>query len=260
MEFRRYPFHKLVWIPVGRGALEFGSARLPLGKDELWFVPAGEEHRFVDNPSAPLTLVFACFADRIFQENLGLKLLYSDVQQRFELPFPAVHLHSYRRGSVRDTYKRMLLEQSRGGTQATALLHSGLIELMVHLIRAEPLNKTASISREQALDGTLDYIEDFFHTPIRIKDLAEMCGISTRRYSDLFKQRTGKTVLQYLSERRIAYAQQRLCQTGQIMYAAVAAGFSDITHFYRVFKRMTGMTPGEYLEKINHRAGDCEEE
>ena len=56
--------------------------------------------------------------------------------------------------------------------------------------------------------------------------------------------------MQYLSERRVAYAQERLRQTGQIMYAAVAAGFSDVTHFYRVFKRMTGMT----LEEISSDA------
>mgnify|MGYP002623818750 CR=1 FL=1 len=225
-----------------------------MGKDELLLIPAGDEHRLVDNPSAPLTLVIACFADRILEENQSLKLLIPEVKSRFDTPYPAVHLHSYRRGAVRDIYKRMLLEQSRGGPEAVAVLHAGILELMVHLLRGEPTNKATSLSREQALNGTLDYIEDYFHTPIRVKDLAEMCGISSRRYSDLFKQRTGKTVVQYLSERRVAYAQERLRQTGQIMYAAVAAGFSDVTHFYRVVKRMTGMTPGDYLEEISSDA------
>lgn len=249
MEFKRFAFHKVCWIPVGHGALEFGSSRLPLGKDELLYAPAAEEHRFVDNPSAPLTLVIAAFSEQVVEENKALRLLLPDLQKRFPLPYSIVQIHSYRRGAVRDTFKRMLLEQSRGGNEATAILHAGLIDLLVHLLRGEPSQKTASISREQALDGTLDYIENYFHTSIRVGDLAEMCGISSRRYSDLFKQRTGKTVVQYISERRVAYAQERLRQTGQIMYAALAAGFSDITHFYRVFKRLTKMTPGEYLEK-----------
>lgn len=249
MEFKRFDYHKLCWIPVGHGALEFGSSRLPLGKDELLFVPAGDEHRFVDNPTAPLTLVIASFSEQCVQENKALQLLLPELQNSFPSPYSIVQMHSYRRGAVRDIYKRMLLEQSRGGKEATAILHAGLIDLLVHLLRGEPVQKTASISREQALDGTLDYIENYFHTSIRVGDLAEMCGISSRRYSDLFKQRTGKTVVQYLSERRVAYAQERLRQTGQIMYAALAAGFSDVTHFYRVFKRMTNMTPGEYLEQ-----------
>ena len=128
------------------------------------------------------------------------------------------------------------------------MLHAGLLDLLVHFLRGDPTGKSAVPSREQAFEGSLEYIDDLFHTPIRVKDLADMCGISSRRYSDIFKQRTGKTVVQYLNEKRIAYAQERLRETGQIMYAAVAAGFSDATHFYRVFKRSTGVTPGQYVE------------
>lgn len=251
MEFRRFEYHKLCWIPVGRGALEYGSSRLPLGKDDLLFVPAGEEHRFVDIPSAPMTLVIAGFSQQVVNENRALQLLLPELKKKFPTLYPIVRLHSYGRGAVRDVFKRMLLEQSHCGPVHTAVLHSGLIDLLVHFIRGEPAQKTASISREQALDGTLAYIEHFFHTSISVKNLADMCGISSRRYSDLFKQRTGKTVVQYLSERRVAYAQERLRQTGQISYAALVSGFSDITHFYRVFKRMTHMTPGEYLERVS---------
>ena len=258
MELRRFDFHKLCWIPVGHGALEFGSSRLPLGKDELLLIPAGDQHRFVDNPTSPMTLLFAFFSEQVVRENKALQLILPELYNRFPPPYPIGQLHTYRRGAVRNIFKRLLLEQSRGDKEATAILHAGLIDLLVHLFRSEPDQKTASISREQALDGTLDYIEHFFHTSIRVKDLAEMCGISSRRYSDLFKQRTGKTVIQYLSERRVAYAQERLQQTGQIMYAAIAAGFSDVTHFYRVFKRMTNMTPGESLEQISSGKEDTD--
>jgi len=254
MDFRRFSHHKLCWIPVGRGALEFSTSRLPLGKDELLLIPAGDEHRFVDNPAAPLTLVFVFFSEQVVQESKALQLILPPLFERFQSPYPVVRMLNYKRRAVRDIFKRMLLEQSRGGCAGTALLHVGLVDLLVHLLRGDPASKTASVSRQQALDGTLEYIEDSFHTPIRVKDLAEMCGISSRRYSDLFKQRTGKTVVQFLSERRVAYAQERLRETGQIMYAAVAAGFSDVTHFYRVFKRMTGMTPGEYVEHLSRKS------
>ena len=249
MDMRRFEHHKLCWIPVGRGALEFPKSRLPLGKDELLLLPAGDVHRFVDNPSSPLTLVMALFSEQVVQQSIALRSIMPALRERFDSPYALVRTHSYRRGAVSNIFKRMLQEQSRGGAAATALLYAGLIDLLVHLLRDEPASKTASLSREQALEGTLEYIDDFLHTPIRVKDLADMCDISSRRYSDLFKQRTGKTVVQYLSERRIAYAQERLRETGQIMYAAVAAGFSDVTHFYRVFKRLTGMTPGEYIER-----------
>jgi AraC-like DNA-binding protein len=245
----RWPFHKLVWVPVGRGALEYGSSRLSLGRDVLLLAPAGEEHRFVDDHTAPLTLVMGFFSEQIVRESRPIGSLMPELRERFDSPFPLVKLNSYRRGAVRDAFKRMLLEQSRGGPGATTMLHAGLYELLVHLLRAEPLERPALPSREHALEGTLEYVEDFFHTAIRVKDLADMCGISSRRYSDLFKLRTGKTVVQYLNEKRIAFARERLRETGQIMYAAVAAGYSDVAHFYRVFKKMTGVTPGQYVEQ-----------
>ena len=248
MELKRFDHYKLCWIPVGRGSLEFPSSRLPLGKDELLLTPADDEHRFVDNPTSPFTLVMACFSPQVIQESQAIGSLLPAIQERFQTRYPVVRMHSYRRGAVRNIFKRMLLEQSRPEPASTALLHAGLIDLLAHLLRGEPARKTARISRDEALEGTLDYIEEYFHTPIRVKDLAEMCGISSRRYSDLFRERTGKTVVQYLSEHRINYAKERLRETGQITYAAVAAGFSDVTHFYRVFKRLTEMTPGEYLE------------
>ena len=256
MESRKFDFHKLCWIPVGRGSFEFGSSRLPVEKDGLLYIPPGSEHRFVDNPATPLTLVFAHFSEQLVQESKPLNMLMPELKNRYHSPHPFVQLNSYRRGAVRDTFKKMLVEQSREGDAATALLYSGLIDLLVYLLRGEPAHKTARLSREQLLDGTLDYIEEYFHTPIRVKDLAAMCDLSSRRYSDLFKQRTGKTIVKYIWERRMAYAQERLRETGQIKYAAIAAGYNDVTHFYRVFKRMTGMTPGEFVEKASAEKED----
>ncbi len=244
----RWPVHKLVWVPVGRGALELGASRLPLGRDILLLVPAGESHRFVDDHSAPLTLVMAFFSERVVGDSKPLQSLLPALWERTQLRVPIVTLNSYRRGAVRDAFRRMLLEQSRGGPGSVAMLHSGLFDLLVHLLRAEP-GKPTGPSRAEALEGTLEYVEDFFHTAIGVKDLADMCGISSRRYSDLFKARTGKTVVQYINEKRIEFAKERLRESGQITFAAVAAGFSDVTHFYRSFKKMTGLTPGQYVEQ-----------
>jgi AraC family L-rhamnose operon transcriptional activator RhaR len=248
MEPRQFEFYKLCWIPVGRGWIEFGHSRLPIERDGLLFIPAGTEHRFVDNPTAPLTLVFAHFSKQLVQESKAMHLLMPELNHRFNSPSPLIRLNSYRRGAVRDTFKKMLVEQSRGGNAATALLYAGLIDLLVCLLRSKSAKGTTSLSREQLLDGTLDYIEEYFHTPIRVKDLAAMCNLSSRRYSDLFKQRTGMTIVKYIWELRMNYAKEKLRETGQIKYAAIAAGYNDVTHFYRVFKRMTGMTPGEYID------------
>jgi AraC-like DNA-binding protein len=248
MPAERRPFHKIIWIPVGHGFLEYEQSRVSLSRDELLFLPAGQVHRFVDDHSAPMTLVMAYLSQQVIDQTPPLAAIMRQLMHKYNGPFGQVKLNLYRRGAVWGVFKRMLAEQSRDEPCATALLHAGLLDLLVHFLRSESAAKAATPSREQAFEGTLEYIDEAFHTPIRVKELSEICGISTRRYSDIFKRRTGKTVVQYLNDKRIHYAQERLRETGQIMYAAVAAGFSDATHFYRVFKRSTGLTPGQYLE------------
>ena len=247
----RRPFHKIVWVPVGHGAFEYDRSRICVGRDELLFAPAGQVHRFVDDPSAPMTLVMAYFSEAVVEKSPPLQAILQKLVATFPEPFPQVKLNMYRRGAVWNIFKKMLAEQSREEPSSTAMLYSGLLELLVHFLRAEPAGKAVTPSREQAFEDTLEYINEVFHTPIRVKELSEMCGISSRRYSDIFKRRTNKTVVQYLNDKRVRYAQERLRETGQIMYAAVAAGFSDATHFYRVFKRSTGLTPGQYLESCH---------
>jgi AraC-like DNA-binding protein len=243
-------FHKICWVAVGHGAFEHGQMKAPVGRDELLFIPQGLVHRFVDDHAAPMTLVMAYFSEEKVASQSSLAAVLPALRERFGGQIPLVKLNSYRRCGVRDIFKRMLAEQNRTDTASTATLHAGVLELLVHLLRAEPADKATAPSREQAVEGAMEYIDEMFQSPIRVKDLADMCGISSRRYSDLFKQRTGKTVIKYLNDKRIAYAQERLRESGQIMYAAIAAGFTQPTHFYRIFKKSTGMTPGQYLESF----------
>ena len=62
-----------------------------------------------------------------------------------------------------------------------------------------------------------------------------------------FREATGQTVVNYIARLRIQFAAQCLLATGDILDSALEAGFADLTHFYRVFKRQIGTTPKEFL-------------
>ena len=81
--------------------------------------------------------------------------------------------------------------------------------------------------------------------------MAERCDLSPRRFTALFKDQTGQTFSHYLNQLRVEYAQQRLQQTGHILYACYESGFNDPAYFYRVFKKHTGQTPGQYLSDLD---------
>lgn len=241
--------HKLVWAPLGRGHVECSDRVMALRRDSLFLIPAGFDCRLVDDATSPLTLLLAIFTPAVVQQSAPLAELLAMLPPPVDGQLSIGILNSYRREAVRSAFKRMLLEQSRGAIGAAAMLHVGLVELLIHLLRAEP-GRAELATRAESIAGTLEYLDDYFHTAIGVNDLAQMCGISGRRYSELFKRKTGKTVVQYLNEKRIAYAKERLVESKRIAFAAFAAGFGDVPHFYRVFKKVAGMTPGQYLEQV----------
>ena len=101
-----------------------------------------------------------------------------------------------------------------------------------------------------AVRGSIDYLDQHFYEAQRIEDMAERCYLSPRRFTALFKAQTGLTFSHYLNQLRVEYAQQRLQQTGHILYACYESGFNAPAYFYRVFKKHTGQTPGQYLSDL----------
>lgn len=87
---------------------------------------------------------------------------------------------------------------------------------------------------------------NFMHTGCLDK-AAELCGISRRRFNDIFRDRFSVTPNRYLINRRTEYA-KKLLRSKELGIEAVSrlCGFSDVYYFCRVFKQETGFTPGEY--------------
>ena len=74
--------------------------------------------------------------------------------------------------------------------------------------------------------------------------------IALRQLSARFRQETGMTLSEYVLHEKTEEA-KRLLRYSDRSAAAIGAflGFSSHGHFIRVFKKATGLTPGEYREK-----------
>ncbi|HBF28063.1 AraC family transcriptional regulator [Rhizobium sp.] len=79
---------------------------------------------------------------------------------------------------------------------------------------------------------------------LSIAELAQTCNLSTGVFLQAFRESMGKTPQQWLTQMRIEKAMQMML-TSNLTLKEVAAqcGFSDQSHFTRVFSRVTGATP-----------------
>ncbi|WP_121974081.1 AraC family transcriptional regulator [Acinetobacter stercoris] len=87
---------------------------------------------------------------------------------------------------------------------------------------------------------------------ISLETLSEKVGISRYAIIRLFKNNFGLTPHAYQLNQKINLARERLKSGQQILHVAYDLGFSDQSHFHRVFKSFTGVTPKQYQQRIVH--------
>lgn len=81
------------------------------------------------------------------------------------------------------------------------------------------------------------------------RSLAKHQNLSLGYLSAIFKRETGKTVSEYIREKRIDRAKYLLGTTNlQIGTVALHCGIIDVQYFSKIFKKQTGKTPKEYRE------------
>lgn len=90
----------------------------------------------------------------------------------------------------------------------------------------------------------------YLNSELKVADMAELVGTSSRNVSDCIKAARGCSFSQFVNAYRIDYAKQLLVSEPDIKVAAVAlqSGFANEMSFFRTFKAITSMTPKEWKD------------
>lgn len=97
------------------------------------------------------------------------------------------------------------------------------------------------------------YVRSDFTESVTLCDLAKVTRCSTFQIIRAFRAEVGQTPHAFIMALRIRHA-TKLLRAGQyIVEAAADTGFADQSHFTRHFKRVHGITPGEYVRQLTRR-------
>jgi AraC-like DNA-binding protein len=135
------------------------------------------------------------------------------------------------------------LRLRQDGYREAALSHLTL--LLVGLSRlAVDVAGDFRLKDEPLLAGVFAFIEKSYGERVSLKDAARAVGLTPGHLTTVVRRKTGRTVLEWIAERRMAEARNLLVQTdltaGEI---AFRVGYGNAGYFAKHFRRAHGVTP-----------------
>ena len=136
----------------------------------------------------------------------------------------------------------------------TTALEANLVEALRAIINSD--NKLAILFKEFTLAKRVDlqlFMDLNFMLKVSLKELAELSGRSLSTFEREFKLIYNTTPRKWILKKRLLLAQSLLADASkQISEVYVEAGFEDLAHFSKAFKKEFGMNPSEYRKLDGH--------
>ncbi|OAS82584.1 MULTISPECIES: response regulator [Metabacillus] len=126
--------------------------------------------------------------------------------------------------------------------EMTTWLYSQM-EMMIELI-----NSSKKSNKHKAVEKAKEYMEKNYHQDITLQEVADLVGMNPNYFSLLFKEEMGLTYIKYLTKCRMEKAKVMLKEGQKISEVSEKVGYLTYRHFSEVFKKYTGMTPGQFKE------------
>lgn len=109
-----------------------------------------------------------------------------------------------------------------------------------------PPQLTAIGSDHRTVQFIREYLNTHYANPISLEDLAHLANVKPLRLLRLFQREVGLPPHAYLVQFRVERAKALLATGEPIAHVATDTGFTDQSHLNRHFKRLVGVTPGQY--------------
>jgi AraC family transcriptional regulator len=147
---------------------------------------------------------------------------------------------------------RMYREFAAGDAASRLAIQGLLLEMLAAVARS---SGAAESSEPAWLARATEFLHAEFRSNLTVAQIARRAGVHPCHLTRVFRQFKRQGVGEYVHRLRVQFACRRLAdpEVG-LADLALSAGFSDQSHFNRVFKQLTGMTPGAFRKQVTRPA------
>lgn len=245
---------EIVYVLRGTLSLRINSTVHTLKKNDIAIVNRLVPHKFFDNNFAKFILL-QFKPTGVYENNKSIDIKYLT-------PF----FHSRDFSHFTATCDTPALEEmitviseiekkiKEKGIAYELAVESDLIRLLYLMYQAQVFNMKIieSVKQKrnlQQLSTLIKYMESHYDELITLEQACTIAKLDYHYFSRVFKEKTGKTFVEYLSFIRILNAQKLLTETDEpIAFVAQKVGIPNVSYFNRKFKAQNGMTPSQYRE------------
>lgn len=142
-----------------------------------------------------------------------------------------------------------LYRELRSQDEVSPLVIEGLALELLALASREA--RQAGESPQAWLAGAYEMIRDCFRSKLTVRKIAKTLGVDPLHLSRSFRRRFGCSPGDLLRQCRVRHAAELLqSRNARLAEVALDSGFADQAQLTRTFKRITGLTPGQYSKLI----------
>lgn len=124
-------------------------------------------------------------------------------------------------------------------------------------VLVENIHRSSAFPNSLLLNRALQYMREHLDEPLRRDTVARMAGVSAGHLNHLLTERMGNSFSELLTGLRISRAKELLLQNRlTLTEIALECGFCDQSHLSKVFRKETGVTPGDYRNQWLKKSTD----
>lgn len=252
-----HEWYEIVIIYKGEGVFFIDQTFYEIRAGDIIIIPSNTIHHAIPEESNLITSTAIFFSPNLIQQaTFGETSTYLTIFQEakttknYKYSLKPVHLSKL--NEYVDCLFNEELAKKQGRENAILLwLHLILLELYRNRLQHDSLYESQSRFGPKWVTDILLFINQNVNNRLDLTYLAKQVSVSPAHFSRTFKQLIGMNISDYLTEKRINLAKDKLKNDNdKILTIANQCGFTSMPHFYRTFKKQTGMTPTEYRRNL----------
>jgi AraC-like DNA-binding protein len=254
---------EIAQVLEGRGVFMFGRRALEAEAGDIFLIDDTQPHVARANPRSAMRLLLVLFRPELVA-GPGCRELDRGYLAPFRLDetaSPRIPASSALANQLRPVLLG-LRERWERHVPAERHLVDATLRLALAMVACDPAMgrssgaARAAADRREQVRPVLAYVDGHCRESITLRDVAELVHVSPSRVRHLFKDVTGVSFKEYVTQVRIAEAKRLLLGTDlSVAEVAREVSYTNLHQFYKVFARSCAMSPGEYRRYYTPNGG-----